>query len=279
MKLAIILVTQNEALRDYFALKKGAIVPYDALNRGYYKDIRPVVSLFNLLVSNQTTAADVEEFLASRVLDEAASIVLVDLVSAHLLTNVRNSLLVAVLREPGHNPNYQNYFHPQIAQAIRGLGQTLSRFKSFDNFKLMALPLRNFRGADLDELARVHREEWSQANFGDLIEAQLVNLRKRVRPRRRSEYKNVYAVDDNGRFFIYGFEKHSRQATGGNHRASCELAANFRFGNKIESEKHYNVSETEGDNTTIEGTFYDCHGEPHIEDRKSHLNMFASDFF
>jgi hypothetical protein len=205
--------------------------------------------------------------------------VLVDHASVHLLTDVRNSLLVVVLREPGHNPNYQNYFHPQIAQAIRALSQMLSRFKTFDNFKLMALPLRNFCGGDLDELARLHREEWSNASFGDLIEAQLVSLRKRVRPRRRSEYKNVYAVDDNKRFFSYGFEKHARQSTGGNHRPSCELSANFRFGRKIESEKHYNVSETEGDDTTIEGTFRNCHGEAHPEKRETHLNMFASDFY
>jgi hypothetical protein len=279
MRLSVFLITRNEALRDYFALKKNAIVPGDALKRGYYKDFRPVVSLFNLLVNSQTSAADVEEYLVSRTVDDAASIVLVDAASVHLLTNVRNAFLVAVLRDPGHNPNYQNYFHPQIAQALRGLSQVLSRFSSFDNFKLMALPLRNFRADDLDELARLHREEWSNSTFGELIDAQLANLRRRVRPRRRSEFKNVYAVDNNGRFFNYGFEKHARQATGGNHRHSCELSAKFRFGVKIESEKHYNVSETEGDDTTIEGSFHDCHGELHIEKRKSHLNMFASDFF
>ena len=87
-------------------------------------------------------------------------------------------------------------------------------------------------------------------------------------------------MDDRQRFFKYGHERHSRLATGENHQPYCELTGNLRFGWKIDSERHYNVSETEKDETSIEGTFADCHSSSHdVKDRPTHLNMFSNDFF
>jgi hypothetical protein len=43
--------------------------------------------------------------------------------------------------------------------------------------------------------------------------------------------------------------------------------------------RHYNVSETEGDRTTIEGEFLDCHNNAHSVSGRTHLNMFSNDYF
>ncbi|OYR14764.1 hypothetical protein [Brucella thiophenivorans] len=279
MKISLFFLTKSRRLRDFLSLKKGAIIPKDALNRGCYRDVSPVISHFEILLDEQTTSTDVEGFILNKAIGSDAVIVFVDKTSTHLLSNVRNSILIVELGEFPHNTNYQNLIHPQIALALRTISHIIVKFSSFDNYKLLALPLRNFSGQDLSELARLHRDNWYASNYSELIEAQLVSLRKRVRPRRRSDMKNVYAVDDNKRFFSYGYEQHSRQATGRPHLPSCELSANFRFGAKIESTKHYNVSETEGDETTIKGTFIDCHGDSHDKKKKTHLNMFSSDFF
>ncbi len=86
-------------------------------------------------------------------------------------------------------------------------------------------------------------------------------------------------VDDRARFFKFGPEQHARFATGDPHRPFCAFNADFRFGNRIDSTRHYNVSESKGDRTTIEGEFDDCHDARVTVPRTTHLNMFSNDYF
>ena len=53
----------------------------------------------------------------------------------------------------------------------------------------------------------------------------------------------------------------------------------MRFGRVLDADRHYNVSETEGDRTTIAGDFPDCHDSIHTVPSTTHLNMFANDYF
>ena len=166
-----------------------------------------------------------------------------------------------------------------FARMLRAFGTVLDKFRRGDDGKLLTLPLRNFKAQELAEIARLCREVHSSGNFSDDVEKQLAGLRARVRPRRKSSYKTKYMVDDLERLFAYGPETHARFATGEPHKPSCEVAALFRFGVRLDESRHYNVSETEGDHTKIEGDFPDCHGEVHPVRGKTHLNMFANDYF
>jgi hypothetical protein len=89
----------------------------------------------------------------------------------------------------------------------------------------------------------------------------------------------MYTIDDQFRFFVYGKETHARFGTGEPHKPYCELAGHFRFGQRIDALRHYNVSETEGDRTTIGGNFLDCHNTSHDVSRRTHLNIFSNDYF
>ena len=166
-----------------------------------------------------------------------------------------------------------------ISKILRAFRAVLAKFESSDDSQLLSLPLRNFHAAELTEIARLCRDECHEGDFVERLQAQLSRLRSRRRPRKQSSFNTKYVVDDQARFFVYGNEKHARFGTGEPHRPSCALTGYFRFGTRIDSARHYNVSETEGDRTRIEGEFDDCHDAKRVVPATTHLNMFSNDFF
>lgn len=278
MKIFIGLVTADTAMSNYFSTKKDGVVPKDSLRRGFFMDRTPAVSVASYQPKGPPSKESVEKFLFSRIKDFDACIVLVDAGWENFIANLKTSIFTHVFT-PAQVANYQNFFHQLIAQSLRSLGQLLVKFENANDVELLSLPLRNFKAGELIELTRLFQTDHPRPDFINLIDRQLSELRKRVRPRRRSEFKTTYAVDDMNRFFSYGKERHSRFATGDDHEPHCEIAGHFRFGRRIDSGRHYNVSETEGDKTHIRGLFFDCHGEQHDVKDKTHLNMFANDYF
>ena len=136
-----------------------------------------------------------------------------------------------------------------------------------------------FDAPDLAELARLYREETNLGTFTHNCLAEFAEIRKRKQPRRASSYKVKYFIDDSDKHFIYGFENHSRFATGHPHKPSCEITGKFRFGLRTNARRHFNVSKGRGDVTSIEGGFPDCHGVICPVATTSHLNMFCNDYF
>lgn len=282
MKIFVGLVAADERLRRHFGLGKEAIIPKDALNRGFF-DGRGVRVLQSTYIPDGTpTATELERFVLSRAMESEACLLIVDADWLHLAADVRNSVFIVSFQNSSVGSSVQNFFHHTTAKALKALGQVMARFYKGEDGNLLMLPLRNFQAGELVEIARLCREENLQPNFGDLIEGQLVGLRRRLRPRRRTSFKTIYAVDDAKRFFVYGRERHARFATGGEHGVHCEIAAHLRFGTRLDAERHFNVSETEGDETSISGVFRDCHNaerEVKTHPRVTHLNMFANDYF
>lgn len=282
MRIFIGLVTEDENLRKYFGLGKDAIVPKDALKRGFFEGRDPRVIQSAYVPEGAPSTADLEKFVLSRAKDVDACLIMIDHELKYLISNISNSVFVVAFQRASIGVNFQNFFHQTTARSLKAFGQMLARFHKGEDGVLLMLPLRNFHASELAEIAKLCQESNMEANFGDLVERQLVALRGRLRPRRRSGYKTIYAVDDSKRFFVYGKERHAKFPTGGEHSAYCEIAGHVRFGKRIDAERHFNVSETEGDETSISGIFRDCHGterevKPHP--RVSHLNMFSNDYF
>jgi hypothetical protein len=206
------------------------------------------------------------------------------LLSAQLLAGRKIENLAAnrpsqVRRDDIANESSMNFFHRIIGKLLRVFGSLVSKFKNGDDRQLLSLPLRNFHAPELAEIARLCRDKCFDPNFNNDLDRQLSVLRMRRRPRRRSSFNIMYTVDDRSRFFVYGKETHARLGTGEPHKPYCELAGSFRFGQRIDALRHYNVSETEGDRTTIEGGFLDCHNTSHSVKGRTHLNMFSNDYF
>ena len=279
MKIFVSLVTNDEALRRHFGLGKDAVVPKDSLARGYFRDRVPDLTVAAWIPEGEPSSADFERFLLSRARGSDACVVLLDAQWARVAERVQDTVFLVRFDRSEVDESLRNFFHRMTARGLRALIKLLARFDRGDDGKLLTLPLRNFHAVDLAELARLCREDALVTTFGEDLEAQLVALRSRVRPRRRTASKRVYVVDDRRRFFHYGPERHARFATGTPHLPACELAGLYRFGCAIDDCRHYNVSETEGDVTTIEGRFEDCHGAGHDVGDVTHLNMFCNDYF
>lgn len=280
MRVAVYLLTSNERLKRFAGTNKANAIPKDVGSRGFFKNhpARFTIHAWSPKAEDKS-ASGFERFLIGRSDTSDATIVFSDQEWIKYTYYIRSALFVVPFDSSTVGDNPQNFFHRISAQGLKAFGQLLAKFDRADDGKLLTLPLRNFRAEELAELSRLCREDVLNPDFSNAVEAQLVALRKRERPRRRSNYPNVYAVDDEKRFFIYGHEKHSRFATGDPHITSCEICGHFRFGKRIDPLRHYNVSETEGDDTSISGNFSDCHGTNHAVGQKKYLNMFPNDYF
>lgn len=276
MRIFIGLVTPDGTLRNFFGAGKDRVLPRDG--HGYLAARKPSI-VVGSYVPQRPSAGDLEKFLLIKAKEADGCLLLIDKEWQHLTSNVRNATFSAIFDRSAGLPNYQNFFRSIIAKLLRAFGALASRFRNGDDMQLLALPLRNFQAPELAEIARFCREDNLQPSFNDSLQGHLSVLGNRCRPRRRSSYKTIYIVDDMQRFFSYGHEIHAQFETGNPHRPHCALAGHFRFGNRIPANRHYNVSETEKDETSIDGKFFDCHDACHVVGGRTHLNMFSNDFF
>ncbi|WP_158824215.1 hypothetical protein [Granulicella sp. S156] len=279
MKLFICLITPDGKLRRHFGRGKDGIIPAEAFKRGPLANQQAQPTVAAWTPKAPFSSADLERFLLSRARNHDACILIVDLVWQHYVQDITSAAFIVTFEAEAASGNPQNFFFGISARMLRNFAQLLNKFRRSDDAKLLALPLRNFIASELNEIARLCREAVLSGSLSDDVEQQLAGLRARVRPRQKTSYKTTYAVDDLKRFFAYGLETHAQFATGVPHHAYCEIGGLFRFGVRLDERRHYNVSETEGDRTTIEGNFPDCHDQVHAVTGKTHLNMFANDYF
>ena len=279
MKIFIGLVTPDSNLRQHFRSGVNAVIPKAAMSRGEFRDRRPSVILGIFSPEDKPSSDDFERFLLSRAKDSDACLLLVDEDWAFVTTNVRGAMLSLVFNRSTVGASAMNFFHKETSKLLRAIRVINANFSDSDDAQLLSLPVRNFHAIELKEIARICREECSESDFQNRLDRQLSKMRDRRRPRRRSDFKKKYIVDDRARFFEYGKEKHAQFETGAPHRPFCALNGYFRFGRSIDRTRHYNVSETEGDRTSIKGEFDDCHDTRKSVHATTHLNMFSNDFF
>lgn len=93
-----------------------------------------------------------------------------------------------------------------------------------------------------------------------------------------SSFQTKYFIDERRKHFVFGKEDHEVLPTGEPHQPHCELNGNFRFGRRISIDRHFNVSQGDGDDTFITGEFPNCHDEIITPAKnRTHLNMFSND--
>lgn len=279
MTLFIGLVTPDERLRAYFGKGKMGVIPPETLKRGPWLGREPSVTTLAWAPGDDISSTALERFLLSKARDCTACVLLVDTAWIHLVSDIRTAAFVSTFELPASAESPRNFFFGLLSRTLKGFGQLLAKFENGDDAQLLTLPLRNFKAGELAEIATICGAGPAPIALSNEVDRRLALLRKRVRPRKKSKYKTLYAVDDDDKFFVYGKEKHSQFATGTPHRPSCEMAALFRFGTRLTERRHYNVSKTEGDLTSIAGEFPDCHGQVQPVKQRTHLNMFANDYF
>jgi hypothetical protein len=174
--------------------------------------------------------------------------------------------------------NYKNYFAGKLSRLLRNLTNFVAIIGAGDNEQVMLLPFRNFNAQQLRDLRDVCRNETLSPEFANRVTRLVEALKNRRRPHRKSNDPRPHYVDDDEKLFQYGLERHAQPATGTPHTQVCTLTGNFRFGKRIVTNRHYNVTKESRQGTQIAGEFADCHDEVHLVAPTTHLNMFSNDY-
>lgn len=225
-----------------------------------------------------------EKFLLHSSKGMDAIILLVESEHSNVMVSVANAVFATTFNSRDERiENFKNFFGYYFSSLFRHFFFGVKSLMSdAEKEQAMMLPLRNFDAQELREMARISRDESIGSNFVRDFEACVADVMKRRLPRKRSDAKTKYFIDDKGMHFVYGNEIHARFDTGKPHITACELNGNFRFGKNIDTSRHYNASFGQGDATKIYGDFPDCHGMSKTvtkAEQRTHLNMFANDFF
>jgi hypothetical protein len=276
MNLFIGLISTNEKICEEFNKKRDGLIPTEVRSKEKIKRLNPVFSIgtYNPAKDERT----VEEYLSYATRRAEAAVLLVD--SRHLdaIQAIRSAFFITPLNIGDGELNYKNFFGQIFPRLLTNFSDLMSTMGDSSNEQVMALPLRNFHANELLELARICREETMLGTFRDAVIEQVIALKERKRPRRDVDGKQKFLVDDNALYFDYGKEVHARLATGAPHLKSCVLTGNFRFGKRIETNRHYNMTRLSGGQTKISGEFLNCHDHPLLVKESSHINIFSNDY-
>ncbi len=281
MKVLVCLLSSQGNIADTIDRQRDRLIPQDLFKNknGPNYPVHFKVSIFNPTKEK----IGFEKFILSLARGMDAVILLVERQYSHLMASVANAVFAATFDpQDVAVDNFKNFFGSYFSPLFRNFFAVKALMSDTDIEQAMMLPFRNFEAGELQEMARLSREESRAGNFVRDIEACVADIIKRKIPRRKSDSKAKYFVDDKDMHFVYGNEKHARFDTGKPHVAACEFNGSFRFGKSIDTSRHYNASFGSGDDTSVSGDFPDCHGAvqtvpktPH----RTHLNMFANDFY
>lgn len=278
MNLILIIFSADRSLRVFSSERKSSLFPKGSVVNSFLSNAS--ISVISFDVNKFRSKKKFERIVLNKSKEASHVIVMVDQDHSHLASNITASVMLIDIDVYCAQIDYQNYFHSKLSKSIKTFNFLNSMFCKPADTALLSLPFRNFKSDDLKSIRHQFECQDSISDIQDIFDKNMQLLRRRVRPRKQSKFRHQkYAVDDNKRFFIFGKEVHSLPDTGGEHEPHCELNSIFRFGFKISKTRHYNVSEGEKDTTTISGEFFDCHDTALRVRRKTHLNMFSSDFF
>ena len=277
MQALVVLVSSNRGVEEVFRRKKDSMIPRSLRD---HTRIKSIGLSFSIRFYDPFTAGkSLESYVLEAATNGAGMVaLLVDEFLAHLALPLAPACLVGCVAFDATDNNYDNVVTAKLSKLIKNLASVAEMMSSAGNQLPLLLPLRNFTSEEWIELQGLFRNDGMDGNLplrvGDLVKR--INTRKR--PRKRATSPQTYLVDDDGKLFDYGKERHAQLATGKPHTSICMLTGNFRFGWRIHTDRHYNVTKEYGGLTKIAGSFPDCHGELIQVTDRTHLNMFSNDY-
>ncbi len=283
-RIVIIVATPDASLERIIVQRREQLIP-DAIRRKTHNSIdgnRVTISCF--LVKSHARAKDLIEFVDNLCDRNVSGIILaIDYRLVALVELLRSTFFVISYSQDGMI-NFGNFFGSIITRALRDYRILSHKFDDTKFRKLFTLPLRNFKAPELNKLVQVCAASNSGKGFADRLDAALRALRERQKPKRYEDNpSHVYLVDDEGKHFQLGHERHARAETAiPPHNDLCRINNVFRFGHRFDSELHYNVSKDENSRQKslgMIGSYLNCHDSEIPGQGRTHLNMFPNDFF
>lgn len=274
MKVLVVLASSNRLVCQKFLDRKDRIISASYLPRSLTGSVT-----FVSLVYDPTSADEkFDQFLIKEFQEADAVAVLLDSRYQHLVQEFRSALFVGVVDLSSYIENIQNALTGMLAKLLRNLGHLVVSLQDSARFQAAILPLRNFDAPVLHRLTQICRETSMESAFPNNFNYSLDQLVARRGPKRRSTFPQRYFKDDRLIFFMYGYEHHSQFETGGEHRDSCHINGLYRFGYRLEKERHFNVTSGESDDDRITKAFMNCHDQQINVVSQTHVNMFSNDF-
>lgn len=276
MRIHLCLVSSDQGAKDLVERERSGLIPKSLRD---HPRMRSVGASFSTSVYDPTVATKpLAQYLLARENDEVI-VLLLDTSLGDFAKDVECACFTTSVEFATHpKSNYRNYLAGKLSRLLKNLRSLVDIMADSANEQVMLLPFRNFKAQQLRDLRDVCRNEALSPGFANMVTQLVDALKNRRRPRRNSTDRRPHYVDDDGKLFQYGFERHARPATGAPHGPVCALTGNFRFGKRIANTRHYNVTKESGRGTQIGGAFPNCHDAVCLFDPRTHLNMFSNDY-
>ncbi len=275
MRINICLVSNDQGANDTVRQNRIGLIPK---NQREHHRMRDIGAEFSINTYNPNTAG---RSLAQYLMEEPRDQVIVILLDTSLgayADDIASACFIAEVEFSTYpETNYKNYFASVLSLLLKRLAIFIPFISDGANAQAMLLPFRNFKAQDLCDLRETCRKESLSLEFNNKVVSLVENLKNRRRRHRKANYPDLHYVDDDEKLFHYGPERHSSIETGAPHTFVCILTGNFRFGKRIPTDLHYNVTKEFKQHCQIEGKFTGCHDDIHIVASKTHLNIFSND--
>lgn len=277
MRCAIILVSDDPSACGVFDREKEGLIPRSL------RDLERIKTIGFDFATSVYKPSSAKFSLVQHVLHTAKNAqgiaILCDSRNQRLTAEVTNACFVATAEFNPEASSYKNVLQATLTRLVKNLAHVFTHMRDAGSRNALQLPFRNFLAKELKALEELFACSTLAPEFVSTLDQAISDLNRRRIPKRREDYPDKYYVDDNDSFFSYGKEHHSELETGASHLPLCKLNGNFRFGHKIATNEHYNVSKDKGKNGTISGLFKDCHDQIMEIREKSHVNVFSNDYW
>jgi hypothetical protein len=268
MKIAILLVSSNNNVLDFFNERKGSIIPKEIRERG--------IEFSTLTVHGESTEEQIIDTLIDGHHKYDAVGALIEDKHVDKTTYFSPAIFTKTFSTDAAQPNFQNYFGHNLKRWLKNLIFLCRQFSDGKQKKCLLLPHGSFLAPELDGLFDVCKAHADDGPFPELLEKSLKCIRERSVPKKKKSGDQHFLLDDSGKYFSLGKEHHGQSETSNPpHSATCSLTAAARFGVSIDQKVHFNVSR---DEQKISGSFLDCHGKTQSIAECSHINMFPNRF-
>ena len=275
MTLIVVFVTAESAVVEAVSAKKLSLLPADLRADGYaalgVNDV--VVAAFDTKISKK-----VDDLLEWLNWEDASGVVIIsDESMPGLVQKLGDHFSVHRFQPPAYGKSIDNVITSVLTKCLRAFRYFAARFTDKKYQQIFRLPLRNFDAPEINRMREICRD-MTHRNYGREIDAFLRDMRKRQKPKKASDYPEVYLVDDEDKHFKLGPERHAQAETGmPPHDVLCVVSNNMRFGQRFDGTTHYNVSRDKS--APMKEKYTDCHGGVREHGKDSHVNMFTNDFF
>jgi len=276
VRIHLCLVSSDPGANELVRKERSALIPKSLRDHPRMKEIGAEysVSVYDPVNASKPLAQYLLEGKNHQVI-----VLLLDTSLGDFANDVACACFVADVEFTTHpKTNYKNYLAGKLSRLLKNLATFLAIIGDGANEQVMLLPFRNFNAQQLRDLRVVCRNKSTSPEFANTVVSLVEALKNRRRPHRKSNYPDIHIIDDDEKLFKYGLERHAQLATGAPHTPVCALKGNFRFGKRIATNRHYNVTKESGRGTLIEGEFADCHDEIHSVAPTTHLNIFSNDY-